>query len=135
VTPEAWATVGLVVAPLMTVLVLWLRKRLQLIEPPISDEAATAVKISTKSETKPDDRNQALILLAGKLAQQDAEIQELKARDNAWAMFTWELEHWGLRGWARSPKPHEPMPTRPPRLRPDADEYEPRRLIDSGPND
>lgn len=117
--PVSIAIVSAVVTPLIAVLVLWLRKRLRLVDGPMSDEAAIAVKLTTNATAKPDNRDQALIYIAEKLADQDTEIRELKKRDNAWAMFTWELEHWGLRGWARAPKPHEPMPVRPPRLRPD----------------
>ena len=116
-----------IVAPIVTVLVLWLRKRLRLVEDPFSEEAAIAVKLTTKAETKPSSRDQALIFIAEKLGEQDDQIQELKKRDNAWAMFTWELEHWGLRGWARAPKPHEPIPQRPPRLRPTPDDEVPEQ--------
>lgn len=110
--------ITLVLAPLVTVLVLWLRKRLRLVDAPFSDEAATAVKITTKAETKPANRDQALTWLAEKIAQQDAQIRDLEQRDNAWAMFSWELEMWGVEGWSFAPKPHKPMPQRPTRLRP-----------------
>lgn len=122
----AWVATSSLGVPIVGVIVLYLRKRLRLVD--LSDEAATAVKITTKREEKPSNRDQALIFIAEKMAQQGDEIEDLKKRDNAWAMFTWELEHWGLRGWARSPKPHEPMPARPARLRPDEAEYPARSL-------
>lgn len=108
---EAWIFLGvvvtLIVAPLVALLISYLKKQLNL-----SDEASTAVTASTSGDHRPTTWNDAIVLLA-------QEITELKLRDNAWAMFTWELEHWGLKGWSRAPKPHEPMPARPVRLRPD----------------
>lgn len=113
----AWTVLGAaVLAPLVAVFVAWLRKRLNL-----SDEASTAVKMSTSADQRPATWNDAIVLLA-------QEIAELKKRDNAWAMFTWELEHWGLKGWSRAPKPHEPMPQRPARLRPSPDEMPTRPM-------
>jgi len=133
VSDAAWVATTTLVVPIVGVFVLWLRKRLRLFD--LSDEAATAVKITTKREEKPNSRDQALIFIAEKLAEQDDQIRDLQTRDNAWAMFTWELEHWGLRGWARSPKPHEPMPARPARLRPDTAEYPTRTIPDNGSTD
>ena len=131
VSEQAWIVIGLlvtfVVAPLVALFVAWLRKRLNL-----SDEAATAIKLTTLGDTKPVDVDQALVLLAEKLAQQDGEIKDLQKRDNAWAMFTWELEHWGLRGWSRAPQPHEPMPQRPARLRPTPEEVPFRPVPEEG---
>lgn len=110
----AWTVLGAtVIGPLVALFILWLKKRLRLIE--ISPEAKTAVQMSTSTDKVPESWSEAIVALA-------IEVGELKKRDNAWAMFTWELEHWGLRGWARAPKPHEPMPQRPHRLRPTTDE-------------
>ena len=120
----AWTVLGATtIGPLVALFVVWVKNRLKLVE--ISPEAKTAVKLSTSVEKPLESWNDAIVALA-------LEVGELKKRDNAWAMFTWELEHWGLRGWARAPKPHEPMPQRPARLRPAPDEIPVRPLPDEG---
>ena len=103
-SPDAWGIVALVVTALVGVLAAWLRKRLGL-----SDEAGQAVKQAAGK--KPSGYDEALLLIAGRVQDLDAENEALKAaaasqRADFAAVAQWAIyvEMWGYRGWAHAPE-------------------------------
>lgn len=94
------ALISAVLVPVVTVFVVWLKRKLKL-----SDEAADAV--SAGSPMRPVDTNQAITALGVQVGAISAELTELKV---AFPQFV----GWGKRGWEHvEPEKREPMPPLP----------------------
>lgn len=93
---DAWGIVAILVTAAVGVAVAYARKRLGL-----SDEAGQAVKDA--SGKKPSGYDEALLLIAGRVQDLDAENDKLKTSLHQVAYWAVQVEGWGYKGWSYAP--------------------------------